>query len=118
MQHLKFISVLIALCIMLAACTKMQPVTENATTEEIEKEIKPGDQVRLVTKTSNEHFITVSSISQGYIFGEKESIKLDDIEKIEIKRHSAVGYVAGFAAIGVIHALFMEILMALLLLTV
>ena len=98
MQHLKFISVLIALCIMLAACTKMQPVTENATTDEIEKEIKPGNQVRLVTKTGNEHFITVSSISEGYIFGEEESFKLDDIEIIEVKRPTAVGQAVGITA--------------------
>jgi len=98
MQYLKFISVLMALCIMLSACTTMQPVTENATTDEIEKEIKPGNQVRLVTTTDNEHFITVSSISEGYIFGEEESFKLDDIEIIEVKRPTAVGKAVGYTA--------------------
>jgi hypothetical protein len=98
MQHLKFISVLMALCIMLSACTTMQPVTEIATTDQIEKEIKPGNQVRLVTKTGNEHFIIVSSISEGYIFGEEESFKLDDIEIIEVKRPTAVGQAGGITA--------------------
>jgi hypothetical protein len=119
MQHLKFISVLMALCIVLSACTTMQPVTENATTDEIEKEIKPGNQVRLVTKTGNEHFITVSSISEGYIFGEEESFKLDDIEIIEVKRPTAVGLAVGFTVaagfVFLMYAFFETLLMAVVL---
>ena len=104
MQHLKFISVLMALCIMLSACTTMQPVSENATTEEIEKEIKPGDQVRLGTKSGNEHSITVSSMSEGYIFGEGESFILDDIETIEVQKITAVGQAVGITSVAAISA--------------
>jgi len=117
--QIKYLSISMLICLALAACTTMQPLTENATNEEIEKEIKPGDEVRLVTKTGNQHFITVSSISEGYIFGEEESFKLDDIEIIEVKKPTAVGQVVGHTAaagIGIGAAILMQALIMVVIL--
>jgi len=113
--QIKYLSISMLICLVLAACTTMQPVKENSTTEEILNEIKPGDEIRLVTKTGEQHLITVSSISDGYIFGEEEQFKLEDIEVIEIKRLNAAGNVAAAGvAIGVtvlVQALIMAIIL-------
>lgn len=53
--QIKYLSISMLICLVLAACTTMQPVKENSTTEEILIEIKPGDEIRLVTKTGEQH---------------------------------------------------------------
>ena len=78
-----------------AACTTMQPMEENLTNEEILNEIQPGNEIRIVTKTGDQHLITVSSVSEEYIIGEEEQFKREDIESIEIKRLTAAGTAAG-----------------------
>jgi hypothetical protein len=67
----------------------MQAVKENSPTEEIVKEIKPGDEIGLVTKSGDRRNVTVSSISEGYIFSDEESYKLEDIKIIEVRRLDA-----------------------------
>lgn len=68
MHHVNFLLISMLVLFTSVACTTMQPVRENSTTEEIVKEIKSGDEIRLVTETGDKRYITVSSIAEGYIF--------------------------------------------------
>ena len=104
MKRLKYISGLVVLCFLSVACTTMQPVKESTATEEIEREVKPGDEVRLVTKNGEEHVFVFSSISDGYIFGQEESFKLEDIQTLEVKKLTGAGYAVAYtsaAALGI-----------------
>lgn len=85
MKRFRFIFGSTLLCFMLAACVTMQPVGENTAAEEIDREIEPGDQVRLVTKNGERHEFVFSSISGEYIFGQEEKFKLEEIETLEVK---------------------------------
>lgn len=117
--QIKYFPIPILICLVLTACTTMQPVKEDSTTEEVLNEINPGDEILLVTKTGNQHLITVSSISKGYIIGEVESFNLDDIEILEVKKPTAVGQVVGHTAaagVGIGVAVLMQaLIMAILL---
>mgnify|MGYP003640618278 FL=1 len=86
MQHAKYLLVSVLVIFTLSACTTMQPVKGNSTTEEIVKVLKPGYEVRLVTKSGIEHYTKVTSISDGYVFSNEESFNIEDIEIIEITR--------------------------------
>lgn len=104
MHPVKYLSISMLVLFTSVACTTMQPVKENSPTEEIVKEIKPGDEIRLVTKSGDKRYITVSSISEGYIFSDEESYKLEDIKIIEVRRldagETAVQWVAVVGGIG------------------
>jgi hypothetical protein len=94
MQRAQCLLVSVLVFFTLSACTTMQPVEENASTEAIVKEIKPGDEILLVTKSGDKRYITVSSISEGYIFSVEESYNIEDIEITEVRRLD-VGETAG-----------------------
>jgi hypothetical protein len=111
MQHAKYLSMSVLVIFTLSACTTMQPVKESSTTEEIINEIVPGTEILLVTDAGDKRYITVSSISEGYIFSEDESYKLEDIEIIEVTRLNTTGKaVAVVGGIGL--ALLMQYLIA------
>jgi hypothetical protein len=89
----------IALMFLLASgCTTMQPLKEDMSREEIVNAIKPGDEVNIVTKSGDQHLIKVSSITEDNISGEKNEFEFEDIEKIELKKPTTAGKVAGYTA--------------------
>ena len=119
MKCFNYVFIALLLCFSLGACTTMQPVTENSTAEEIGKQIQPGDQVRLTTTNGEQHEFVFAYIEDGYIFGEEESYKLEDIETLEVKKSTAIGatsYVVAYVAVQEILTLLIGILIVPLLL--
>ena len=95
-----FLTILILGFFTLVACTTMQPLEENLSKEEIFNAIEPGDEINLVTKTGDQHLITVSVVTEDIIIGGGKQFKIEDIEQIEIKKLTAAGK-TGAVVVGV-----------------
>jgi len=103
MKTAMFLTILMLGFFTLVACTTMQPLEENLSKEEIFNSIEPGDEINLVTKTGNQHSITVSIVTEDIIIGGGKQFNIEDIGRIEIKKISAagkVGVVVGGVGLG------------------
>ena len=108
----------ILLLLTLVACTTMQPLKGDLSKEEIANAIEPGDEINILTKSGGQHLIIVSSITEDIIIGGGKQFKIEDIERIEIKKLSGAGK-AGAAVVGVgvgylIYAIFFAVVTAFL----
>ncbi len=95
MQPIKHLSISMLILFTLIACTTMQPLNEDLTKEEIFNAIEPGDELNILTKTGDQHSITVSVVTEDYIIGGGKQFKIEDVERIEIKKISSAGTAAG-----------------------
>jgi len=93
MQPVKHLSISMLILFTLIACTTMQPLNEDLTKEEIFNAIEPGDELNILTKTGDQHSITVSVVTEDYIIGGGKQFKIEDVERIEIKKISSAGKV-------------------------
>jgi len=91
MKTVMFLTILMLGFFTLVACTTMQPLEENLSKEEIFNSIEPGDEINLVTKTGNQHSITVSIVTEDIIIGGGKQFNIEDIGRIEIKKITAAG---------------------------
>ena len=66
-------------------------IGEDLSKEEIFNSIEPGDEINLVTKTGDQHLITVSVVTEYIIIGGGKQFNIEDIEQIEIKKITAAG---------------------------
>ena len=73
---------LIAISFMVSSCApKFTPVYPEALN--IQSTIKPGDSVKIVTKTDEEIQFKVKEITSDAFIGEKEQVLYEDILKLE-----------------------------------
>ena len=98
MQPVKHLSISMLILFTLIACTTMQPLNDDLTKEEIFNAIEPGDELNILTKTGDQHSITVSVVTEDYIIGGGKQFKIEDVERIEIKKITAAGKAAGATA--------------------
>ena len=101
MKTAMFLTILILVFFTLVACTTMQPLEEGLSKEEIFNSIEPGDEINLVTKTGDQHSITVSVVTEDIIIGGGKQFNIEDIERIEINKITAAGK-TGMVAVGAI----------------
>ena len=91
MKTSMFLTILMLVFFTLVACTTMQPMEEDLSKEEIFNSIEPGDEINLMTKTGDQHSITVSVVTEDIIIGGGKQFNIEDIERIEIKKITAAG---------------------------
>jgi len=115
MKTAMFLTILMLVFFTLVACTTMQPLEENLSKEEIFNSIEPGDEINLVTKTGNQHSITVSIVTEDIIIGGGKQFNIEDIGRIEIKKISAAGKAGMVATVGVAYYLMYFIISAIVL---
>jgi hypothetical protein len=112
MKYIKYLS--ISMLLLLASCAivqplEIQPLEENFSKEEILSAIRPGYKIEILTKTGDQYLIKVSSITDDNITGDGKKIKLEDIERIEIKRFSE-GMRAGVVIGGLVFAYILSLI--------
>jgi len=117
MKTVMFLTILMLALFTLVACTTMQPLEEDLSNEEIFDSIEPGDEINLVTKTGDQHSITVSVVTEDIIIGGGKQFNIEDIERIEIKKITAAGktgVVVGGVAVGyLMYVIYSAILLAI-----
>lgn len=93
---------------LLAACTTVTRLESPLSSDNIVSTIKPGAIVNITLKDSNEYRITVSSVTNEEIKGEKpeEKFKLEDIEQVKIIKATVIGKTLVYGAVITISYLF------------
>jgi hypothetical protein len=90
-----FLSLLATCIVATSACTTLQPT--EATPEELQRLIvsegilEVGERVRLVTSDESEHKFRIKAIDTkaGFVYGEDESVPIEDIVAVETREVSA-----------------------------
>jgi len=94
-----------------SACMTLQPLKGNLNKEEIANTIRGGDEIKIVTKTGDQHLDKFAYATEDKIIGWEKEYQLEDIERIEIKQPTVVGYtVAGVMETGKAAAEIVEVL--------
>lgn len=75
-----------------SACMTLQPLKGNLNKEEIANTIRGGDEIKIVTKTGDQHLDKFAYATEDKIIGWEKEYQLEDIERIEIKQPTVVGY--------------------------
>ena len=81
--------------LLVGACTSFQSVRPPGAGGE---QLKPGDDVEVVTKDGNHYRLTVKAVDTEAIYGDQVSIPLSDIVSVDRKEIS-VGRTAGLASV-------------------
>lgn len=121
MKYIKYLLSSMLSLFLLVSCAivqplEIQPLEENFSKEEIINTIRPGYKIEILTKTGDKYLIKVSSITGENITGDGKKIKLEDIERIEIKRFSEgmrAGVVIGGLALAYILGLIIDSLIVI-----
>ena len=74
-----------------SACVTMQPLKGNLSKEEIANTIRWGDEIKIVTKTGDQHLDKFAYVTEDKIIGYEKEFQLENIERIEIKKITAAG---------------------------
>ena len=97
-------SVVLVLIIQIASgCTAFRPLPDEKNV--LERAIKPGDKVRVITLHGQKMEFLVTQIANERIEGSRQGVAMDDIAKIE-RREISVWKTVGLAIIIVLGALF------------
>jgi hypothetical protein len=99
----------------------MQPVELDVSDDMDAVGIQPGNKVKLTTRTGEEHFITVSSVTKCVIEGDGMSFNIEDIENIEKSELTGVGKAGVFSAafvLGVGYAYFLQVFVSVIVMAV
>ena len=75
-----------------SACMSLQPLKGNLNKAEIANTIRGGDEIKIVTITGDQHLDKFSYVTEDEIIGWEKQYQLEDIERIEIKQPTVVGY--------------------------
>ena len=74
-----------------SACVTMQPLKGNLSKEEIANTTRRGDEIKIVTKTGDQHLDKFAYVTEDKIIGYEKEYQLEDIERIETKQISIIG---------------------------
>ena len=117
MSRIGFLTISMVLMSSLVACVTVTHIESPFNNSNITNTIKPGTVIKITLKTSDEYTITVSSVNNEEILGEKqgERFKLDNIERIEVKKPTVIGKTVGMTAGVAIGYLMMALITMILL---
>ena len=95
---------------LLVACTTVTHLKSPFDNSDIISTIKPGTILNITLKNGNEYRITVSSVNDDEIKGEKpgERFKFEDIEQVKIIKATVIGKVIVYTTLITLSYLFWD----------